>query len=159
MELRMEQMELKLRSVDIATELAESPTEFEDWGPRDKSAMPVDLERWVIELHSDASVVDVGNMSCHSVWYGPTSGSRAVNIGIHVLAEFRGQGIGSSAQEMLANLLHTRGIVRVEASTDVENSAEKAALARAGFVCEGVLRQAQGRADGLHDLEVWSHIV
>ena len=48
--------------------------------------------------------------------------------------------------------------MRVEASTDVENIAEQRALERAGFTYEGTLRLAQGRVDGLHDLQVWSHV-
>jgi len=28
----------------------------------------------------------------------------------------------------------------------------------AGFIYEGTLRKAQGRADGVHDLQVWSHL-
>ncbi len=154
----MTDLDIRLREVSRDAEVPDSPSEFEDWGERDSNAMPADLRRWVIELHTDASVVEVGNLSSHSVWYGPTLGSRAMNIGINVVAPFRGQGIGAAAQAKLAELLHLEGVARVEASTDVTNVAEKKSLARAGFAFEGVLRQAQGRADGLHDLEVWSHI-
>jgi RimJ/RimL family protein N-acetyltransferase len=59
---------------------------------------------------------------------------------------------------MLADVLHERGIVRVEASTDVTNVAEQRALAKAGFICEGTLRGAQMRADGRHDLQLWAHL-
>ena len=69
-----------------------------------------------------------------------------------------GKGYGAVAQRLLAELLHDRGVVRVEASTDVTNIAEQRALAKAGFKYEGVMRQSQGRADGIHDLQQWSHI-
>jgi RimJ/RimL family protein N-acetyltransferase len=46
--------------------------------------------------------------------------------------------------------------VRIEASTDVSNVAEQKALERGGYVREGVLRQAQARADGQHDLFSYS---
>ena len=43
-------------------------------------------------------------------------------------------------------------IHRVQASTDVSNVAEQKALERAGFQREGVLRGAQWRLGGWHDL-------
>jgi len=49
-------------------------------------------------------------------------------------------------------------VIRVEAGTDVDNVAEQTSLERAGFVLEGTLRLAQERRDGLHDLQIWSHI-
>jgi len=75
-----------------------------------------------------------------------------------VVNEYRGKGIGAVAQRLLADELHQQGIVRVEAQTDIENIAEQKALENAGFKYEGTLRKAQGRADGLHDIQVWSHI-
>ena len=45
---------------------------------------------------------------------------------------------------------------RIEASTDVTNIAEQKSLERAGFTREGVLRSAQKRADGRHDLYAYS---
>ncbi len=117
------------------------------------------ITRWLIELtQTDKVVVPAGDLSAHAVWYGPTPGSRAINIGISIVNEFRGKGIGAIAQRLLAEELHRQGIVRVEAQTDVENIAEQKALEKAGFKYEGTLRRAQGRADGLHDIQVWSHI-
>ena len=68
------------------------------------------------------------------------------------------QGIGAVAQRLLAEQLHDEGVVRVEASTDVENIAEQRSLAKAGFRLEGVIRGAQMRADGRHDIQGWSHL-
>lgn len=81
-----------------------------------------------------------------------------MNIGISITGDWRGRGLGSRAQAQLADLLHDEGIVRVEASTDVANVAEQRALDRAGFTLEGVAVGAQVRADGRHDLQVWSHV-
>ena len=54
---------------------------------------------------------------------------------------------------MLADYLFaTTAVDRVEASTDVENIAEQRSLEKAGFVREGVIRGAQYRPDGRHDL-------
>lgn len=131
---------------------------YEDWGDFDPRAKDLELQRWLIVLEVDGVETAVGDMSAHPVYYGPTAGSRTLNIGISLLEEFRGRGLGAQAQRLLAEELHRRGVVRVEAQTDVTNLPEQRALARAGFLLEGVLRQAQGRADGIHDLQVWSHI-
>ncbi len=114
--------------------------------------------RWLIVVRDGDEDVPVGDMSAHPVYYGPTAGSRAMNIGISLLETHRGRGIGAVAQRLLADVLHAQGVVRVEAQTDVTNVPEQRALARAGFVFEGVLRAAQGRADGIHDLQVWSRL-
>ena len=143
-----------LRSPTPDDVLPDTMSEFEDWGERDPAAEPIGLERWVVEV--DGAIV--GTMSAHPIWYGPTSGSRAMNIGIALAPEHRGRGIGRRAQAELARLLHERGVHRVEASTDVTNAAEQRALAAAGFHLEGVARGAQMRADGRHDLQVWSHL-
>lgn len=131
---------------------------YEDWGEFDPRARDLELERWLIVVDVNGVETAVGDLSAHPVYYGPTPGSRALNIGISLLEEHRGRGIGAEAQRLLAAELHARGVVRVEAQTDVTNVPEQRALAKAGFLCEGVLRQAQGRADGLHDLQVWSHL-
>jgi RimJ/RimL family protein N-acetyltransferase len=125
---------------------------WEDWGERDAPRL-ADLGRFVVELDGNR----VGSMSWHPVYYGPNLGSRAYNIGISLGEAHRGQGIGAAAQRMLVDhLFATTAATRVEASTDVDNIAEQRALERAGFTREGVLRQAQARADGLHDLVVYS---
>ena len=132
---------------------------YEEWGEMAPDIQDMAFSRWLITLtQPDRAEIAVGDLSAHAVWYGPTPGSRALNIGISVVNEYRGKGIGSIAQRLLADVLHEQGIVRVEAQTDIENVAEQKALERAGFKYEGTLRKAQGRADGLHDLQVWSHI-
>ena len=128
---------------------------FRSFDPRAKD---LDLERWLIVVSANGEDIVVGDMSAHPVYYGPTPTSRALNIGISLAEDQRGKGYGALAQRLLAELLHDRGVVRVEASTDVTNIAEQRALAKAGFKYEGVMRQSQGRADGIHDLQQWSHI-
>ena len=46
----------------------------------------------------------------------------------------------------------------VEASTDITNGAERRALEKAGFTCDGVLRKAQWRNGDWHDLVVFSKL-
>jgi RimJ/RimL family protein N-acetyltransferase len=151
---------VSIRSVGGDHPRPPSTSRWDDWGEMDPAAKDMDLQRWVVEVTDAAGeVAVVGDLSAHAVRYGPSPGSRAVSIGISLVDEHRGQGIGAIAQRLLAEELHERGIVRVEASTDVENIAEQRALRRAGFEYEGTLRLAQARRDGLHDLQVWSHVL
>ena len=95
----------------------------------------------------------------HAVKHGPGGGSVAYNIGITLLPEHRGRGLGAAAQRLLADYLfaHTR-VERVEAGTDVENLAEQRALEKAGFIREGVLRRAQFRDGAFHDMALYSRL-
>ena len=145
---------IELQPVDDTTPRPTSSSDYEDWGERDPDAQPRGLERWLILDDG----VPVGDMSAHPHFYGPNVGSMAMNLGISIADAHQGRGIGTQAQRMLAELLHSRGIVRVEASTDISNIAEQRALAKAGFVCEGVLVRAQMRGDGRHDLQLWAHL-
>ncbi len=136
----------------------DSPSEYSDWGAIDARSANSDMERWLIVLDHDGGQVTVGDLTAMPTWFGPTTGSLAFSIGIALMPQYRGRGIGAKAQRLLAELLHDRGIVRVQASTDVTNIAEQRALAKAGFTFEGVMRGAQVRASGRHDLQVWSHL-
>ncbi len=101
--------------------------------------------------------VPVGTVSCHPVSYGVYS--PAFNIGIEIEPAQRGNGFGSEAQRLFADyLLATFPIGRVEASTDIENSAEQRALERAGFTREGVARAASWRGGRWHDMVLYSRV-
>ena len=104
-----------------------------------------------VQRRSDGAVV--GTISYHRVSYGPNAESKAWMIGIDLVPEGRGQGLGTEAQRLLADwLFETTGVNRVEASTDVDNVAEARSLEKAGFTREGVNRGAQFRAGAYHDL-------
>jgi RimJ/RimL family protein N-acetyltransferase len=147
-----------LRSVDPQEQLPDSSSEWDQWGEKDPEAMALRMRRWAVVIDGVDGETVVGDMSAHVVWYGPTRGSAAYNIGISLVPEHRGRGIGAVAQRALADLLHAEGTVRVEASTDAENLVERRSLEKAGFVFEGIARSAQARADGHHDLAVYSSI-
>lgn len=101
----------------------------------------------------------IGSVSWRGVRYGPNPESVAWNIGINLIPEARGHGFGTEAQHLLAvHLFATTTVNRIEASTDVENVPEQRALEKAGFVKEGVLRGAQYRPGGWHDLVVYAWI-
>jgi len=150
---------ISIRAIDDDYPRPVSTSIYNEWGEMAPDISDMAMRRWLITLTQlDRTEVAVGDLSAHAVWYGPTSGSRALNIGIGVVNEYRGKGIGAIAQRLLVDELHKEGIVRVEAQTDIENFAEQKALENAGFKYEGTLRKAQGRIDGLHDIQVWSHI-
>ena len=150
---------ISIRAIDNDYPRPRSSSIYDEWGEMAPEVRDMVFERWIVELvRTDGSLIEVGDLSAHAVWYGPTPGSRALNIGVSLVDEYRGKGIGSIAQRVLAEQLHSQGIVRVEAQTDIMNFAEKKSLEKAGYQFEGVLRKAQQRADGLHDIEVWSHI-
>jgi RimJ/RimL family protein N-acetyltransferase len=150
---------ISIREIDGDYPRPVSPSVYVEWGEMAPEVRDLVISRWLITLTQiDRTEVAVGDLSAHAVWYGPTPGSRALNIGISVVNQYRGKGIGAIAQRLLADELHRQGIVRVEAQTDIENFAEQKALENAGFKYEGTLRKAQARMDGLHDIQVWSHI-
>ncbi|MGC2191594.1 MAG: GNAT family protein [Candidatus Dormiibacterota bacterium] len=62
-------------------------------------------------------------------------------VGILLMPEQRGKGFGSIAQGLLVDYLFSTTLAnRLQASTDVENVAERGALERAGFQLEGIQR-------------------
>ena len=150
---------ISIREIDGDYPRPDSASIYDEWGEMAPEIRDLAITRWLMTLTLlDQTEIAVGDLSAHAVWYGPTPGSRALNIGISIVNEFRGKGIGSIAQRLLAEELHKQGIVRVEAQTDMDNIAEQKALEKAGFEYEGTLRSAQARIDGLHDIQVWSHI-
>jgi RimJ/RimL family protein N-acetyltransferase len=133
-----------------------TPDPFNDFGPVVANRFSeTSIGRLVVVRNADDR--PVGHVSWHEVHYGPNPESSAWNIGISLVPEARGQGMGSEAQRLLAqHLFATTALQRVEAITDVENAAEQGALTRAGFTREGVLRGAQFRASRWRDVVVWS---
>lgn len=108
------------------------------------------------------AVVDdlvIGDLSWHSRPYAPPGSTPALNIGIRLLPEHRGNGYGTRAQRALVeHLFGVYPINRIEASTDVLNIAEQRALEKAGFQREGIVRGAQWRAGQWNDLVQFSRV-
>lgn len=108
---------------------------------------------------ADPAGAVLGRVTFHQVAYGPNRRSLAWRIGITVLPEFRSCGIGARAQRMMADELFDRtDAFRVEADTDVDNAAERAALTAAGFTAEGVLRGARYRAGARRDAVMYARL-
>jgi ribosomal-protein-alanine N-acetyltransferase len=78
--------------------------------------------------------------------------SRYWEIGIVLLPEWRGRGIGWRAQASLCDYLfaHTP-VQRIQAATHPENTAEQRALEKAGFQLEGIVRACEFRAGAWRD--------
>ena len=80
-------------------------------------------------------------------------------IGIALLPEHRGKGIGWQAQAALAEYLfqHTP-VERIQAATHPENKAEQRSLEKAGFGLEGVVRAAEFRDGEWRDGYLYSRL-
>ena len=78
-------------------------------------------------------------------------------IGIALLPEWRGRGIGWRAQAILCDYLfwHTP-VQRIQAGTHAENVAEQRSLEKAGFTPEGVVRACEFRAGQWRDGHLYS---
>ncbi|BCB76012.1 GNAT family protein [Phytohabitans flavus] len=97
-----------------------------------------------------------GLVSWRVVGYGVAKGWE---IGIALLPEWRGRGIGWRAQAMLCDYLfeHTPA-QRIQAGTHPENLAEQRSLEKAGFRLEGVIRAAEWRAGRWRDGHLYSRL-
>ena len=80
-------------------------------------------------------------------------------IGIVLLPEWRGRGLGWRAQALLCDYLfsHTPA-QRIQAGTHPENVAEQRSLEKAGFQLEGVLRACEFRAGAWRDGWLYSRL-
>jgi RimJ/RimL family protein N-acetyltransferase len=100
----------------------------------------------------------VGFVSWRAVSYG-APWQACWNIGIALLPEWRGRGVGSRAQRQLADyLFEFTPAVRIEAGTSPENVAEQHALERAGFTREGTLRRIGFAGGAWSDAVVYSRV-
>lgn len=133
-------------------------TEFEDFGPREQSTQPPPC-RLDDDGHLGVEVEErlVGSVGWHWVGYGPGISSRCPMIGVWIAEEERGKGYGKECQAAVTDLIFRYTLVnRVEASTDVTNTAEQRTLESIGFVREGIIRGSQYRAGAFHDLVMYS---
>lgn len=101
--------------------------------------------------------VAAGFVTWSEVRYSGTAGGW--EIGIALLPEFRGRGIGWRAQAMIVDYLfeHTPA-QRIQAGTQPENIAEQKSLLKAGFQLEGVIRAAEFRAGRWRDCLLYSRL-
>lgn len=115
----------------------------------------VDNGRLMVEVEQEQ--VAAGLVSYLSGVYGGVA--RYWEIGIALLPEWRGRGIGWRAQAMLCDYLfsHTPA-QRIQAGTHPENIAEQKSLVKAGFQLEGVVRACEFRAGQWRDGYLYSRL-
>jgi RimJ/RimL family protein N-acetyltransferase len=105
----------------------------------------------------DPNDIAAGFVSFRSGQYG--SSGKHWTIGIALLPEWRGRGVGWRAQALLCDYLFQHSPVqRIEAGTQPENAAEQKALERAGFQLEGVVRSCEFRAGQWRDGYLYSRL-
>lgn len=86
---------------------------------------------------------------------GPAGG--CLEIGLTLLPEFRGRGLGDAAHRMLVDhVFRTTRVHRLEAFTDAENAAARRILEKLGFHREGVMCQVTWRDGGWRDEAVYA---
>ncbi|MCT9929912.1 GNAT family N-acetyltransferase [Planotetraspora sp. A-T 1434] len=111
-----------------------------------------DDSRIIVEVDGTAA----GFMSWSAQGFGV---SRYWEIGIALLPDWRGRGIGWRAQAMLCDYLFTHTPAeRIQAATHPENIAEQKSLEKAGFTLEGVLRAVEFRAGQWRDGWMYSRL-
>jgi [ribosomal protein S5]-alanine N-acetyltransferase len=138
--------------------------EFEWFGFSDPSARRRLWEENGL-LGAEASILAValpddtfaGIVTWRAVSGAGTPPGACVEMGIALLPEFRGGGRGTVAQRQLVAYLFAHTVVhRIQATTEVDNVAERGALDRVGFKPEGVMRGAVFRDGRWRDLVLYS---
>ena len=82
-----------------------------------------------------------------------------VRVGLILLPDNRGEGIGTQVLGMLRDYLaENYPVARIEADTDVENIAGQRILENNGFVCEGTLRAYRYYKGSYHDSYIYGYI-
>jgi RimJ/RimL family protein N-acetyltransferase len=67
---------------------------------------------------------------------------RTMEIGFALVPDERAKGFGTEAIQLMVDYLFlTKGIVRIQVSTDTKNIASQRALEKAGFTKEGTMRK------------------
>jgi RimJ/RimL family protein N-acetyltransferase len=135
---------------------ATAPTDRAELEALLDKAFVLDIDRAQPPAVHRATVLDerggrpLGMVSWHAVGY---VGAAAWNIGIALIPDARGRGVGTTAQRLLAeHLFATTELGRVQAATDVDDVAERRALEKAGFQLDGTIRGAQQRDLALYGM-------
>jgi [ribosomal protein S5]-alanine N-acetyltransferase len=111
--------------------------------------------RLMVEL--DEEHVAAGFVSWRAMQYG--GAGTFWEIGIALLPQWRGRGIGWRAQNMLCEYLFSHSpAYRIQAGTHPENLAEQKALEKAGFQFEGVVRACEFRDGQWRDGLLYSRL-
>ena len=133
-----------------------APGEFQWFGFRMRNVKEIE-RRWredglIGEASSFLAVILEDETFAGWVTWRPSSPFGNYEIGIALLPDYRGRGIGTEAQRQLVDyLFNTTTTHRLQAGTEVDNLAEQRALEKVGFVREGVMRGVHFRAGQWRD--------
>ncbi len=75
-----------------------------------------------------------------------------------VLPRARGRGVATRACVTATRWAHSLGLHRVQLQHSVHNETSRRVALRAGFVEEGVRREANLHRDGWHDMRLYAHV-
>ena len=128
---------------DVATRVR---ADTRPWRPmaRDAAASPYAVADPTDEV-AMFSVVETstGQLIGEALLWGIDSHNRSAHLGLALLPQFRGRGLSHEVMNLLCNFaFRILGLRRLQIETSPENAAMMATAARAGFVQEGVRRQA-----------------
>ena len=113
--------------------------------------------RLMVDAEVDGGTVTAGLVSYVENLYGGVA--KHWEIGIALLPDYRGRGIGWRAQAILCDYLFSHTPVqRIQAGTHEENIAEQKSLEKAGFQLEGVIRAGEFRAGQWRDGYLYSRL-
>jgi RimJ/RimL family protein N-acetyltransferase len=140
----------------------EAAGEFEWTGFSDPKAIRRRWEEdgWLGAEHGRLAVERTGSFAGDVGYRDRSHGvakAAVYEIGIALLPDHRGRGVGTTAQRLLAEYLFANTPAhRLEAYTEIENIAEQRALEKAGFEREGILRAAHFRAGAWRDVVLYA---
>jgi RimJ/RimL family protein N-acetyltransferase len=111
-------------------------------GSADSPFQPSTLDTDVVDRFSAVDLAG-GELIGDAVLWGIDQHNRAAHIGLSILSQFRGKGLGIDVVRVLCRYgFVTRGLHRLQAETLADNKAMISTAVRAGFVKEGTLRQS-----------------
>lgn len=157
-ELRGEQVLLRSYQpdeLDIAYEQARSSTARVGELSAERMRLRVARSGRFVEGRLDLAVVSAGRIVGSIEARAPEGAlpPGVCEIGVELVPEARGGGLGTEAVALLTLHLLSNGFVRVQASTGASNVAMRGALENAGFRLEGTLRgympNGAARTDGV----------
>jgi len=115
---------------------------------------------WTIGDHASWALVDgaelLGSISVHHIDRDQADGE----IGYWIAPAARGRGLAGLAADAACRwAFHELGLHRIQLFHAVENAASARVAEKAGFTCEGRLRQSHRYGDGVrHDELLWARL-
>ena len=146
-------------------ELGSDPqvTKFFSWGPYTSESEPASYIAGLAEERRRGERLDFLIVTLGGAPVGVTGLSelsrrdRRAVVGTWLGRDHWGTGANQQFKALIAYLaFEVLGLERLGAYSDLDNPRSQAALARIGFVREGVLRRWHRHGDQVHDVIVWS---